>query len=456
MQTDLEELPQQVDPRISEQRTRLSRSVVTIYGRTTYLAHVLLQRPILVMGDDYTTKSKGETACTDGRTIWFNAPFAESLPQQELTYVLLHEGMHIAFLHCVQNLELLEKRGEHGVDWELLNWCRDAYINYYADEITRISGGDITPPASRITKEKVLEAYPDTPADFISTMTSIELHDLLRNQTPAKDWRNGAKPLVMLITSTDGEGKSLKEQKDALQKELHAVLVGAQIQSAHKRLPGEKPLGYEQVVNALLQPTPSLESFLRKHFQAGPGANSDWSRPPRTRAWMAGPGNPVIPRYRNTQTRRIVLAIDSSGSMSPSDMAHAVDVCARLLLESRKNHTKTELHVWSCDTNAHEIAKYTTYDKIPKELPLIGRGGTSFKPVFDKINENVRRGWNPKSTNLVYVTDSYGDAQNLKAPIIMPVWVIPPTVVSKTLEETLPYGPILTLSNGNTRIVRAK
>lgn len=440
---------------VDVERKRLGAGVIKIYKATTFLAHMLLQRPILVVETtEFQRRFEHDTACTDGQTIWFDATFASKKPQEELNYVLIHEGMHIALMHTAQNMDLAIKRGRENVDWNLLNYCRDAYINYYADEIVKKSDNEIKSPSDRITIEKILEDFPDAPPDFITRMTAIELHDMLKPQAQKQsNWKNRTL-MVQLVGGTPQPGQSAEEQLKVHMQDLKSIILGAQIQSGHKRLKGENPLGYEEVVNRLLEPTPSLEGFLRTYIQQGPGLRADYSRPARTRAWMCGPNQPILPRYRNRATRRVVLALDSSGSMSKSDMAHAVDICYELLRESRKSHVSTELHIWTCDTEVHVIDVIKTYDPIPEELNIVGRGGTSFKPVLDKFEDQLRNGWDPRETNLVYVTDSFGDAQNLKEPGVKPVWVIPPHVNSPQVISLLPWGAILTLSHQETRIIR--
>lgn len=70
--------------------------------------------------------SKCPTACTNGKKVMYNPEFFESLSEDERTFTLAHEAMHIAFDHV--------KRAKDGEkDPELWNMATDAVINQMLD-----------------------------------------------------------------------------------------------------------------------------------------------------------------------------------------------------------------------------------------------------------------------------------------------------------------------------------
>ena len=48
----------------------------------------------------FTLDEKCETAATDGERIYFSPDFMKDFSDKELEFVLMHEIMHVALLHC--------------------------------------------------------------------------------------------------------------------------------------------------------------------------------------------------------------------------------------------------------------------------------------------------------------------------------------------------------------------
>ena len=51
---------------------------------------------------DFAIDMKCETACTDGRKIYFGPSFLSNLSDDELDFILMHEIMHCALQHCLR------------------------------------------------------------------------------------------------------------------------------------------------------------------------------------------------------------------------------------------------------------------------------------------------------------------------------------------------------------------
>ena len=61
------------------------------------------------------------TACTDGKSIWFNISFYNKLKPNERVFVLAHEVWHCVMMHLVR---------QHNRDSELFNIATDMEVNY--------------------------------------------------------------------------------------------------------------------------------------------------------------------------------------------------------------------------------------------------------------------------------------------------------------------------------------
>lgn len=76
----------------------------------------------VVAGVDYKEDSTEPTAATDGKVIYYNPEFLNSISKEEQTFVFAHEVCHIAFNHILRS---------EGKDENLWNIATDAVINQF-------------------------------------------------------------------------------------------------------------------------------------------------------------------------------------------------------------------------------------------------------------------------------------------------------------------------------------
>ena len=76
----------------------------------------------VVAGVDYKEDSTEPTAATDGKVIYYNPEFLNSISKEEQTFVFAHEVCHIAFNHILRS---------EGKDEDLWNVATDAVINQF-------------------------------------------------------------------------------------------------------------------------------------------------------------------------------------------------------------------------------------------------------------------------------------------------------------------------------------
>jgi predicted metal-dependent peptidase len=104
----------------------------------------------------------------------------------------------------------------------------------------------------------------------------------------------------------------------------------------------------------------------------------------------------------------MLLGIDTSGSVSDDELRE-------FMTEIHHIHkTGVDVTIIQCDTAIVSIKEYKgKYDGIK----IGGRGGTSFDPVIDYFNANLK-----KYTSLVYFTD--GEAWTDLKPKAPTLWVL--------------------------------
>ena len=135
---------------------------------------------------------------------------------------------------------------------------------------------------------------------------------------------------------------------------------------------------------------------------------------------------------RESKTLKIVVAIDTSGSVSDKEIEQIFSEIFAII--ARRSF---ELTVIECDEEIQRVYQL----KSPKDLPnrVEGRGGTSFTPVIEYINEHRYF----RDALLIYFTDGYGEASIPRPLTYRNLWVVLGNTSNLSVEN--PYGLALPL-----------
>lgn len=192
-----------------------------------------------------------------------------------------------------------------------------------------------------------------------------------------------------------------------------------EIQKASAKGQGSVPAGWQVWADDILQPAkvPWGKELARQvrgavAYQAG-CVDYSYSRPSRRQAaYGYGVGRPVMPTLRAPKPR-VGVALDTSGSMMGDAITQALSEIGGILKAVR-----AEVEFLACDCEVHEVQKVRTMADLQRAAK--GGGGTSFVPVFEKLDE-MR---NPPQI-LVFCTDGCGDAP-AQPPKNVPhvIWVL--------------------------------
>ena len=124
-----------------------------------------------------------------------------------------------------------------------------------------------------------------------------------------------------------------------------------------------------------------------------------------------GPGKPILPGMCSP-VPNVWFAIDTSGSMSQSDLQRSVAESAGVL-----KALSSPVTFISCDCTIASVSQAHSWQDITKKL--VGGGGTSFCPVFDEIEKAK-----VKPDILIFATDGCGDAPANPPPRTKVIWIL--------------------------------
>jgi predicted metal-dependent peptidase len=184
----------------------------------------------------------------------------------------------------------------------------------------------------------------------------------------------------------------------------------------------------EQIKNLLKKPEISWKQVLRKYVGAIPVPH----RSTKTRLNRRQPERADLSGQLPKRHIELVVAIDTSGSMSTSDITYVINEIFNMVKDYDSKITIIE-----CDAEIGKI--YEAKKARDVQTKVTGRGGTSFLPVIEHINESGKY----RNALLVYFTDGFGDSEIPKPRTFRNLWVVLQDEKYLSLRE--PYGEVKAL-----------
>lgn len=108
----------------------------------------------------------------------------------------------------------------------------------------------------------------------------------------------------------------------------------------------------------------------------------------------------------------LVLAIDTSGSCSGEVMENFLSQTIKIFSDMNIDNRKVNVTIIQCDdeiTNETNLYNLQEINEYTSNFNAYGFGGTSFIPVFDRIEELRKSGQLINIKGLFYLSDGYGD-----------------------------------------------
>lgn len=218
---------------------------------------------------------------------------------------------------------------------------------------------------------------------------------------------SGTQEAADLVISEDSipEGSSADEIYQNLVKDAGDVLKDAAKSCRDRGIdPGRSISSLLDTIYA--EPKVSWKDVLRRYASVSKPCEKERSvsRPKRNVAYLGGGAKTSeYPGKRKVPTYNIVFAIDTSGSVSDSD----IDLIFTEL-EAIASDKSTTVTVVECDSTIHRV--YTLRNGRQKVTRQVyGRGGTSFDPTFEliKLGKFGKFTVDDETDLLVYATDGY-------------------------------------------------
>ncbi len=323
------------------------------------------------------------TAATDGRNLYYNSEFVNSLSVRQTEFLICHEILHCVYDH-------MGRRGDR--DAILFNIAADYCVNQ--DIVDQGIGEKITQvPILLDSKYKGMCAeeiydllYQNADKINISKLMESILDEHLDDSDSDGDSSGGD-------GEKDGSGRPRKltseERKQIRDEFKEAVLSAAQACGA-----GNLPGGVRRLLSDLTEPKMNWRELLRQQIESTIKTDYTWMKPSR-RGWHM---DACMPAQNVDSTIDICVAVDTSGSMSDAKLR---DIISEVhgIMEMHANEFAVTL--WCFDTQVHNCQSFRQ-DNLDDILTykIAGGGGTSFNVNWEFMKDNEIE---PKK--LIFFTD---------------------------------------------------
>lgn len=330
------------------------------------------------------------SAATDGKDIFFNPDFLQSLTAPQQDGLLLHEVLHAALLHVL-------RRGVR--ERETWNIAADIVVNGIICQqgcFELPTGGIRDTKLEHLSVEEIYELLQQQGCNYY-----LGNLDLL--ETSPLGVEEGGRKYAMTVDKLD----SLSEAKKA---ELESHWQNAMQQAtviARTNEQGKLPAGMARELSALDRSQLDWRSYLWRYLVKTPTDYTEFDRR------FIGRG--LYLETLQGESIKVYVAVDTSGSID--------DELLKMFLSEVKGILNSYPHL-ECELYYADADVYGAYELNPdSNIPQPqGGGGTSFVPFFDKISNC----WDGMTTAVcVYLTDGYGTFPDT-APELPVLWVVTP------------------------------
>lgn len=377
------------------------------------------------------------TLCTDGKAVRYNSAFIASLSDTDAETALLHEYAHVTLLHPVRILagsyepQLANVAMDYAANEWLAkcgrtipaDWIHDEKWKGMAWEAIYTALKNEQPPAPQQPQDSDEEdqrqdpgnAPQDAKADPQSAPDSAPGTDPAHgsDDAPAQPGKPGQRQEdVKPYPGKDGNPATAEEVSAAAAELTDRI---SRIAEAHM-LAGHGSDNARRLFEAIATPKdPDLYDAIARLLERSP--NDHTYRRLNRRLLHVG----IFPGLEGEECGPLVIAIDTSGSISDAILAAFQDKVSRAVADFRPR----EVTIIYCDDEINGEPQTFTADNVP-DLEPRGGGSTDFRPPFEWVSANMTA----EPAALVYLTDLCGYGP-MTAPTYPVIWAAIPSGYQK-------------------------
>ena len=334
------------------------------------------------------------TAAVDGRNLYYNTQFFNTMTNKEVEFVIAHEILHCVFDH-------LARRDDR--DPTIFNIAADYIVN---NTLVRDRIG---------TKPTFIDCFQDFKYEG---WTSEEVYDDIFKKYDEQELNALGELLdehVDWESSPGGEGENQgngsnsknnsssrptysKEELKKIRDEIKEGMMSA----AQTAGAGNVPAGVARMIKELTEPKMNWREILRQQIQSTIRSDYTFMRPNR-KGWHTGA---ILPGMDFEETIDLCIALDMSGSIGNSQAKIFLSEVKGIMDEYKDYRIK----IWCFDTEVYNEDDFSADDgREITEYDIKGGGGTDFMVNWQYMKDHDIQ---PKKFLMFtdgYAWDSWGD-----------------------------------------------
>ena len=356
------------------------------------------------------------TAATDGKNIYYNIDFVNSLKEKEQTFLFAHEVCHIAFNHIYRS---------EGKNQELWNIATDGVINSFLsqkDGLPIIEDGVDIEDAFKYDAEelyeKLLEEQEKNNSSNNNESSQSGDSENLENGNTNGAGRNTHSMWSEAVKKKKGESNNSQKDDGKVQKQIEEMSkMGEKKTFEENKAMRDKQL--DELRKSLAEQSTergvSTNSVSRHINQIGSSKplvdwtrllkdaikyDEDWSyQCPIIEDGIVKPGRIDLERSETE------ILLDTSGSIDDTLLRNFLRECKNILKFSK-------VRVGCFDTSFYGFTDIRTTNDI-ENLQFLGGGGTNFDVAVNSFSKNA--------TNRIIFTDGWANMPQKKVDA---VWIV--------------------------------
>jgi len=412
---------------VATQQERIRRCLSVLLVRFPFYGSLALRLEHRVLSAKEADSIRLQTAATDGKRIFYRAQFLQRMSDQDLTFLIAHETLHAALSHPL--------RGSDKDDPEAWNIASDDTVNrLLGKDFERLpnSPSSLTPKfsASQKANGRKWQPKPNTCCwQRKSNLKAKKAKDI-----PKRDEGRGTRDGIKARRQGRRAGKPVRAtpviscplRLTHLPEQWRQWIKEAAEFAESVRGHGTVPAWVDEWVIGSGEAKVPWQKVLRQFVQQR--VISHWNYPPSRRYQAVA----LLPKPQRERYGILGIAIDTSGSITPEQLKQFW----REVLAIRRDYPRLTIRLITCDAEVTNDEIFPPFVPLPEARELTGRGGTDFRPAFERFKQP------PVPEAVVYLTDGMGDYPT--APPTYPVlWVL--SRPEPQWREHLPFGMAIVL-----------
>lgn len=288
-----------------------------------------------------------KTMAVDGKHIFYNPQFVNSISSELTKAIIAHEVMHCVFDHIGRRNGRSPRRWNQAADYAINPILEDSGFDFEGT-------GLLNPAYKNMTADQIYMLLPES-------SSGDPLDECLDSSTDAIEAADWAVAVVQAATAA----------------------------KQHNKLPES----LARLVSELTEPKLNWRAQLRHFVTERCKDDYSWTRPNR-KFFSQGI---YLPSLYNEQMGQIVVAIDTSGSIDqPTLDAFGAEI--KSIVQTIRPTNTTAIY---CDAVINHVDEFSPNDEL--HFNMHGGGGTDFCPPFQFVKD---QNLTPKV--FIYLTDGYG------------------------------------------------